>query len=127
MTQDELLSGTSFAVTAETGQRGYATLWGRGAVTRFEGREGSLSVDGEIASAMVGADWARDDWTVGLIVSRSLGEGHYAGNSEGRVESTLTGFYPWGRLALSERVEAWGAAGYGTGELSVTPEEAGDG
>ena len=125
VTQDELLSGTSFAITAETGQHGYATLWGRGAVTRFDGREGNLSLDGEVASAMVGADWAREDWTVGLIVSRNVGEGRYAGNSEGRVESTLTGFYPWGRLALSERVEAWGAAGYGAGELSVTPKKPG--
>ena len=125
VTQGELLSGTSFAVTTETGQHGYATLWGRGAVTRFDGREGNLTLDGKVASAMVGADWAREDWTAGLIVSRSLGEGRYAGNSEGRVESTLTGFYPWGRLALSERVEAWGAAGYGTGELSVTPKKPG--
>ncbi len=125
VTQDELLSGTSFAVTAETGQHGYATLWGRGAVTRFEGREDNFSIDGEVSSAMVGADWAREDWTVGLIVSRSFSEGRYAGNSEGRVESTLTGFYPWGRLALSERVEAWGAAGYGLGELSVTPKKPG--
>ena len=125
VTQDELLSGTSFAVTAETGQHEHATLWGRGAVTRFEGREGNLTLDGEVASAMVGADWASEDWTAGLIVSRSVGEGHYAGHSEGRVEAALTGFYPWGRLALFEQVEAWGAAGYGTGELSVTPKKPG--
>ena len=125
VTQDELLSGTSFAVTAETGQHERATLWGRGAATRFEGREGNLSLDGEVASAMVGADWAREDWTAGLIVSLSVGEGRYAGHSEGRVEATLTGFYPWGRLALSEQAEAWGAAGYGTGALSVTPKKPG--
>jgi len=125
VTQDELLSGTSFAVTAETGRHEYATLWGRGAATRFEGREGNLTLDGEVASAMVGADWAREDWTAGLIVSRSVGEGHYAGHSEGRVEATLTGFYPWGSLALSEQADIWGAAGYGTGELSVTPKKPG--
>ena len=125
VTQDEVLSGTSFAITAESGQHAYATLWGRGAATRFEGREGNLTLDGEVASAMVGADWAREDWTAGLIVSRSVGEGHYAGSSEGRVEAALTGLYPWGRLALSEQVEAWGAAGYGTGALSVTPKKPG--
>ncbi len=125
VTQRDVLGGTSFAVTAETGQHEHATLWGRGAVTRFEGREGNLSLDGEVASAMVGADWAREDWTAGLIVSRSVGEGRYAGHSEGRVEATLTGFYPWGRLALSEQADIWGAAGYGTGELSVTPKKPG--
>ena len=125
VTQDEVLSGTSFAVTAESGQHEHATLWGRGAVTRFEGREANLTLDGEVASAMVGADWAREDWTAGLIVSRSAGEGRYAGHSEGRVEATLTGLYPWGRLALSGSVDAWGAAGYGTGALSVTPKKPG--
>ena len=124
-TAHDLLRGTSFAVTEQTGRGDHVTLWGRGAVTRFDGREGDLSLDGEVASAMVGADWAREDWTTGMIVSRSVGEGGYAGNSEGRVEATLTGFYPWGRLALSEQADVWGAAGYGTGELSVTPKRPG--
>ena len=125
VTPRDLLSGSSFAVTADTAQHEYVTLWARGAVTRFDGREGDLTLDGEVASAMVGADWARDAWTAGLIASRSVGEGSYAGNSSGRVEATLTGLYPWGRLALSEQTDVWGAAGYGTGELSVTPKKPG--
>ena len=125
VTQGELLSGTSFAVTAEAGRNEHVSLWGRGAVSRFDGREGDLTLDGEVSSAMVGVDWARENWTAGLIVSRSAGDGGYVGHSKGRVEATLTGLYPWGRLALSERVDAWGAAGYGTGELSVTPKKPG--
>ena len=104
----DLLTGTSFAVTAENGQGGYVSLWGRGAVTRFDGREGKLTLDGEVSSAMLGADWAREDWTAGLIAARSDAEGGYEGHSGGRVAATLTGLYPWGRLALSERVDAWG-------------------
>ena len=125
VTQGELLSGTSFAVTAEAGRNEHVSLWGRGAVSRFDGREADLTLDGEVSSAMVGVDWARENWTAGLIVSRSAGDGGYVGHSKGRVEATLTGLYPWGRLALSERVDAWGAAGYGTGELSVTPKKPG--
>ena len=124
-TEHDLLSGTSFDVTAETGRGGYASLWGRGAVTRFDGREGELTLDGEVASAMVGVDWAREAWTAGLIVARSDAEGGYASHSKGRVEATVTGLYPWGRLALSDSVDAWGAAGYGTGELIVTPKKPG--
>ena len=44
----------------ETRTRDTVSLWGRGAVTRFDGREGSLSLDGEVASGMVGLDWSRD-------------------------------------------------------------------
>ena len=134
----DLPAGSSFSFTMETPARETVSLWGRGAVTRFDGREGSLSLDGEVASGMVGLDWSRDPrsrlggrdrpgsgagaWTAGLIVSRSDGEGGYAGNSQGRVEATLTGLWPWGRIALSEGVDVWGAAGYGTGELTVTPK-----
>ena len=74
---------------------------------------------------MVGADWSRDGWTAGLIVSHSVAEGGYAGNSGGRVEATLTGLYPWGRFALSERVDAWDVLGYGRGVLTVTPKKPG--
>ena len=137
----DLPAGSSFSLTKETRTRETVSLWGRGAVTRFDGREGSLSLDGEVASGMVGLDWSRDPgsrlggrdrsgsgagaWTAGLIVSHSVGEGGYAGNSQGRVDATLTGLWPWGRLALSRRVDVWGAAGYGTGELTVTPRKPG--
>ena len=137
----DLPAGSSFSLTMETRTRETVSLWGRGAVTRFDGREGSLSLDGEVTSGMVGLDWSRDPgsrlggrdksgsgagaWTAGLIVSRSVGEGGYAGNSQGRVDATLTGLWPWGRLALSGRVDVWGAAGYGTGELAVTPKKPG--
>ena len=137
----DLPAGSSFSLTVETRTRDTVSLWGRGAVTRFDGREGSLSLDGEVASGMVGLDWSRDPgsrlggrdrpgsgagaWTAGLIVSRSVGEGGYAGTGQGRVDAALTGLWPWGRLALSGRVDVWGAAGYGTGELSVTPQKPG--
>ena len=42
-----------------------------------------------------------------------------------RIEATLTGVFPWARHALTERIEAWGAAGYGQGELTVTPKRPG--
>ena len=93
----DLPPGSSFSLTKETRTRDTVSLWGRGAVTRFDGREGSLSLDGEVASGMVGLDWSRDPgprlggrdrpgsgagaWTAGLIVSHSVGEGGYAGNS----------------------------------------------
>ena len=41
------------------------------------------------------------------------------------MEATLTGLFPWARHALSERLEAWGVAGYGAGDLTVTPKKPG--
>ena len=127
VTDRELLLGSSFNVTAEAGGpgsgAGTVSVWGRGAVSRFDGREGELSVDGEVASAMLGADWGRGRTLAGLVVGHSNGEGGYrAPAGSGTVSSTLTGLYPWGRHAVSDRIEAWGAAGYGEGTLTLEPD-----
>ncbi len=124
----ELMLGSSFSLTAaaEGGPGGTVSLWGRSAVSRFDGREGGLTLDGEVVSGLIGADWSRagpGGTTLGLIVGHSRGEGGYRSEAGGgTVASTLTGLYPWGRHALSERVSVWGVAGYGEGTLTLTPE-----
>ena len=123
ITERDLLTGSSFALTAATKGSGLVSIWGRGAVTRFTGREDDLTVDGEVASGMLGADWTEGAWKTGLLVSHSLGDGGYRGASAGTVTSTLTGIFPWARHALSERLSVWGVAGYGEGSLTLEPEE----
>ena len=123
MSGRELLSTSSFSLTQGAAESGFASFWGRGVVTRFDGRDGERTLDGEVASAMVGADWSRDALLGGLMVSHSRGEGSYRdGSGAGTVESTLTALFPYARYALTERVSAWGMAGYGEGTLTLTPE-----
>ena len=123
MRQRDFLLGSSFSLTGGTERDGTYALWGRGAVTRFDGRDGALSLDGEVTSAMLGADWSQDALMAGLVISHSRGEGSYSSEGgNGGVISSLTGLYPWGRYALSERVSVWGVAGYGEGALTLTPE-----
>ena len=129
MDRRELLLGSSFGVTAGSDGKGFVSLWSRAAVTRFDGREGALALDGEVTSAMLGTDWSQGPWTAGLLVSHSLGEGGYSGGEggaagSGTIEAMLTGLYPWLRHALSDRLEAWGMAGYGEGRLTLKPGEA---
>ena len=117
VTSRDLLTGSSFTLTEETPGKDLVSFWGRGVVTSFDGREGGLTLDGEVATGMFGADWTRGRWTTGLILSHSSGEGGYSDGSGsgtgGSVEATLTGLFPWARHALSDRLEAWGVAGYG--------------
>ena len=121
----ELLTGSSFQLTSEAdGSDGdLVSLWGRGARSSVDGREGDLSLSGEVTSAIVGADWTGDKWAAGLILSHARGEGSYRGASSGEVESAVTGLYPYGRYEVTDRVTAWGTAGYGTGTLTLTPED----
>ena len=82
-----------------------------------------MTLDGEVASALLGADFSLGRGSAGLMVAHSLGEGGYRSpNGGGEMESTLTGLYPWGRYAASERLSLWGVAGYGAGTLTLTPE-----
>ena len=112
VTERDLLVGSSFSFTGGTARTGTYALWGRGAVTRFDGREGGLSLDGEVTSGMFGADWTRDALTAGLVVSHSLGEGGYREEGDGgRIAASLTGLYPWAamRWASGSRSGAWRA------------------
>ena len=145
----EALLGSSFTVTGETdGMGGSLAFWGRAAQSSFDGREGSFSLDGEATTAMLGADYARDNWLVGLALMQSTGKGDYADNGvtprpdfqtcpegveevlcsgavregDGKVEATLTAALPYAALQASERLKLWGALGHGAGEVTLEPE-----
>ena len=131
VTGSELLANSSFALSSRTAGGALLSFWGRGAITSFEGREGELSLDGEVTTWMAGTDWSWGQWqgsearrsTAGLLLSRSRADGGYArpdSGSSGDVASTLTGVFPWARHRFTNRLEVWGAAGYGQGELEVT-------
>ena len=123
LTARETIAGTSLALSSETAaQDGLLSLWMRGAVSRFDGEEDGVSLDGEATSALIGADYAEERWDAGLVLSVSRGTGSYRGVDSGRTEASMTGLHPWGRYALGERTSLWGVAGYGAGDLTVTPE-----
>ena len=127
LTGRDFLTGSAFALTGHSGDSA-ATLWGRGAVTSFDGRDGSLSLDGEVVSGMLGIDWRNGERSGGLMLSRSRGEGDYrssaaggATSDDGRISATLTGLYPWLGHRVNDRLTLWGVAGYGRGTLTLTP------
>ena len=123
LTGRDFLTGSSFTLTGGTREGGVGALWAQGTVGRFEGREGALSLDGEVLSGMLGADWTRGRGTAGFVLAHSRGDGDYRSESGGgEVSSTLTGIYPYGRYAVNERLSMWGIVGYGAGELGLTPE-----
>ncbi|MCY3953016.1 MAG: hypothetical protein OXG69_10810, partial [bacterium] len=149
MTAREALLGSSFTATgAKDGSGGSLALWGRAAQSSFDGREGTFSLDGETTTAMLGADYARGKWLVGLALMQSEGEGGYRDTDvtprpatqdcpatgdakpercrqavrtgDGEVEASLTAAVPYAALQASERLKLWGAAGYGSGEVKLT-------
>ena len=100
MSGREILAGMSLSMTGGSEEGGFASLWAGSAVSNFEGREDDLKLDGEVTSAMLGADFVTERITTGLILAHSEGEGSYLSDTDaGEVSSTLTGLYPTGATA----------------------------
>ena len=114
-----LLAGTEFELGSETAGSGIACVWGRGGHSSFHGREGSFSLDGNVTTGTLGADYAKGPWTVGLALSHSRGEGR---SSRDDIEAALTGLYPYAGYKITERFSVWGLGGFGRGGLTVTPD-----
>ena len=102
------------------------TAWGRGAATHFEGRDGRLSMQGEVLTGSFGIDRRHGAVLAGLAVARSGGAGGYAAPGgddrparEGDLRAELTSLHPYARVSLNERVQVWGVLGYGMGTLEL--------
>ena len=129
VTGRELLLGSAFHV-AGTGEGSGPALaaWGRVAQAGFDGEHaddtGRTRVDGEVLTGVLGADADFGRLLAGVAVSLSEGEGRYDSpgvdrGKGGRVESTMTTVSPYARFEVTERVSAWGLAGWGTGDMTI--------
>ena len=118
---DDLLSDSEFELNRES-RGGILSLWSRSSRSHFTGMEDALSLNGDVRTTMVGADYSRGPLTVGLSVGRTQGLGGYSGRSGGQMTTSMTGVYPWVGYQVNERVSVWGTTGYGAGGLSLTPD-----
>ena len=122
----ELLLGSAFHLAREGdgGGPGLAA-WGRVTVGGFDGEapaeKGTVRIDGDVTTGILGADAEWNRLLAGVAISVSEGEGTFAqpGVDSGTIESTMTVVSPYARLALTERVSAWGLAGWGTGDMTI--------
>ena len=134
MTGRELLLGSSFHLAAgggEAGGPGYAA-WGRVAVGGFDAEapadNGTMRLDGEVTTGILGADAQWERWLAGVALSVSEGEGTFdqPGVDSGTVESSLTSVNPYVRYEASDRLSVWGLVGYGAGDMTMTQAARGE-
>ncbi len=118
-----LLAGRSFTAPVGGGEDGARswTFWGRGMATRFTGHEEGIELNGEVTTYMAGADTALGRWRAGVALASSRGEGGYTAevSDQGDLASGLISVHPYARVALSDRLTAWGLLGYGRGHLTL--------
>ena len=121
VTGRELLLGSSFRAVLGQGAGSQWTSWGQGAsVSRFSAAVPGLDLSGESATGSMGMDYERGRLLMGFAMTHSVGEG--TARDDGwryALGSTATTMLPYARLALTDRVSAWGLAGTGSGTLSL--------
>ena len=135
----DLMRASAFTwASADGGEASDAPLWavwGRGDFGSFEGRpeEGSR-YEGDTRTGWLGFDMRRGPWVAGVALAHGRSEADYgveAGASvRGRLETTLTSLYPYGRWRFSNGLEVRLVVGAGSGEarhvMEEEPEETGD-
>lgn len=136
MTLGDLLAGSRFAWTGGADARGGSLgFWGQGSRTRFAGAQDGVDLAGDVTTALMGTDYARGDWLVGVALTQSRGNGGYrslarpggvaasdAPVGDGAIETSLTAAIPYVSWRASERLDLWGAVGHGGGELNLEPD-----
>ena len=130
----QVLLGSSFRLAFGRDDVGSSSLrltaWGRVAGTTFDGRDGidgrdgTLSLNGDVLTGTVGVDGEWDRLLAGLAVAHSRGDGSYSmtgleANGQGELETTLTSVHPYLRYAVTDRLAVWGLLGFGTGQMEM--------
>ncbi len=128
----DLLHGSNFVLPFHTessradGVR-KTSLWGSGEYRNLSGENDGLEFDGNLHGAQIGVDSIlRENLLAGLALSWSEGEFDYqdtgeGGGGQGDYEIDIQAIHPylgWRSGALSW----WATAGYGSGEVEITPE-----
>ena len=122
----ELLLGSAFHLAAEgEGGRPGLAAWGRVTVGGFDGEapadDGTVRIDGDVTTGILGADAKWNRLLAGVAVSVSEGEGTFAqpGVDSGKIGSTMTTVSPYTRFTVNDRISVWGLAGWGTGDMTI--------
>ena len=108
------------------------SVWGRGDLASFAGgREEETHYDGWLRSGWLGLDARSGRWVGGMAVSHEQGQADYGATTvtvsdrplQGRLETSLTALYPYGRWTLANGLELQGVVGVGWGEAHHTPAD----
>ena len=125
VTEQQLVEGTSLDLTLAPGN-GVApglSLWAIGDLAQFDREDDGLSLDGNVITGLLGGDWGREQWSAGAALARSWSSSSYrSGQQEGESEVNLTTLLPYGHYEVNPQLSVWGMAGYGWGNLSITPD-----
>ncbi len=128
----ELLLSSAFQFTTagqggKAGMPGRWSVWGRAVAS---GQRGTLprdvSIDNDVVSGWVGADYTDSDNLVGLAISHSETRSRFdfgTGTAERRTNTSLTSVHPYVNWLVHDNLEVWGLLGLGWGDLRFKEDD----
>ena len=125
VSEQEMLTGSSFQWALERPGRGVWTLWGRGVFNGFAGQPRGRDFtmhDGQLSQGYMGLDYRRGGGALaGVALSHGASELYYESGSVGRgdVLARLLSVYPYARWAPRPGLDLWGLVGLGRGEARL--------
>ena len=113
---------------------GIWSLWGRGDLSRFEGRpQTGLDLDGDLRAGYLGLDYRLSSGgLVGVALSRSEGEIDIGTADDtldkgtldkGTLDTRLNSVYPYGYWSPRAGMGLWGLLGVGSGDATLSHRE----
>ena len=113
---------------------GLWSLWGRGDLSRFEGRpQTGLDLDGDLRAGYLGLDYRLSSGgLVGVALSRSEGEIDIGTADDtldkgtldkGTLDTRLNSVYPYGYWSPRAGLGLWGLLGVGSGDATLSHRE----
>ena len=125
MTLSEALLGTSFLLTGgKSPTSGVTTIWGKGAQTTFEGKEDNSKLKADVTTGMIGFDYSKENWLVGVMLSQSDTGDSDLGFAE--LDASLTATTIYGTFSPTSETQILGAAARGHGDLNYKWKGGGD-
>ena len=103
---------------------GYLSVWGASSYHQFE-KTAEYTLDGNLVSAILGADHAGDHHVAGMALAYHGGGGEYGGigkdDAKGELTADLYSFHPYVRLTIGDYLHIGGSFGAGTGSMNIKP------
>ena len=120
LSEEEIVAGTSFALTREIDTGDLVTIWGQGARSGFSGKDKTYSVKGYVTGFQLGVDWSHYNQLYGVMLSRSNGDIQYWNDdkTEGDIDFGLTAVVPYMGWRVNDDYMIWGGLGFGNGDLT---------
>ncbi|OOV31201.1 hypothetical protein BV61_05110 [Candidatus Synechococcus spongiarum LMB bulk15M] len=90
LTSHQLVQDSSFSFSPSVSAP-HLSFWGEGTLSSFSGKAAAVTLDSDVTTALLGAEWNAERWQAGAALSHSWGNGGYEAENgmEGEISTNM--------------------------------------